>query len=311
MNIQLRTSSSINTIPIPIKYNKQAIKTLNMPFCKFCKDSGKTPREFNSHYPKDKPGKEGKVVCPTILSNECRYCRAKGHAKSHCPVLKEKNSRKRMTSVPQRFNRRGPQQTPNNLNGWAVKAMKQHRPKPNLRVQAVKYAASQNAFATLDEEGEKSKRHVALPKVVKVTAPTGSWSKKPDLSKEAIQQRLVSKRQELAVEEHLKEDEVGMTPLLSIKEACANIRQDQQILLRHGLAHVISRQEAEPEKCHEDVYDMRVDLNRRAYEAFNQEPAPSYTGSWADACCDSDSDIEEGEIKCDSFGRPETDNSAW
>ena len=287
MNIQLRTSSSINTIPIPIKYNKQAIKTLNMPFCKFCKDSGKTPREFNSHYPKDKPGKEGKVVCPTILSNECRYCRTKGHAKSHCPVLKEKNSRKRMTSVPQRFNRRGPPQIPNNLNGWAVKAMKQHRPKPNLRVQAVKYAASQNAFATLDEEGEKSKRHVALPKVVKVTAPTGSWSKKPDLSKEAIQQRLVSKRQELAVEEHLKEDEVGMTPLLSIKEA-------------------------EPEKCHEDVYDMRVDLNRRAYEAFNQEPAPSYTGSWADACSDSDSDSDiEGEIKCDNFGRPETDNSAW
>jgi len=285
MNIQLRTSSSINTIPIPIKYNKQAIKTLNMPFCKFCKDSGKTPREFNSHYPKDKPGKEGKVVCPTILSNECRYCRTKGHAKSHCPVLKEKNSRKRMTSVPQHFNRRGPPQIPNslNLNGWAVKAMKQHRPKPNLRVQAVKYAASQNAFVTLDEEGEKSKRHVALPKVVKVTAPTGSWGKKPDLTKEAIQQRLANKKQELAVEEQLKEDEVGMTPLLSVKEL---------------------------EKDHEDVYDARVSLNRAAYEVFNQCPVPTYIGSWADAC-DSDSDGEIVDEVWDSFGRPETDNSAW
>ena len=55
----------------------------------------------------------------------------------------------------------------------------------------------------------------------------------------------------------------------------------------------------------EDVYDARVELNRRAYEVFNQEPVPTYIGSWADAV-DSDSEDET-----DDFGRPTTDNSAW
>ncbi len=69
-------------------------------------------------------------------------------------------------------------------------------------------------------------------------------------------------KQELAVEEQLKEDAVEMTPLLSVKEAYAHIQK-----------------------------------------------TPTYIGSWADAA-DSDSDEEE-EIIYDSFGRPETDNSAW
>ena len=102
-----------------------------MGFCKFCKDAGKTQKEFTSHYPKDKPGKDGKVVCPTILSNECRYCHEKGHAKSHCPVLKAKNSRKRMTGGANRWRRR-PRQTESNLKGWVMTAGKQQKPRQHL-----------------------------------------------------------------------------------------------------------------------------------------------------------------------------------
>ena len=118
-------------------------------------------------------------------------------------------------------------------------------------------------------------------KVVKPKVAGGSWATKPDLTKEAIQQRLANKKQELAVEEQLKEDEVEMTPLLSVKEL---------------------------EKEHKDVYDARVSLNRAAYEVFNQCPVPSYIGSWADAV---DSEDDEEEIVLDDFGRPATDNSAW
>ena len=192
-----------------------------MPFCKFCKDSGKSQREFSSHYPKDKPGKAGKVICPTILSNDCRYCHEKGHAKSHCPKLKAKNSRKRL-SGPNRFRRR-PQKGPNTLNGWTMTAMKQQRPRtitPPKRKESK--AIEFNAFAALHASDDEDE-NVPHPAVVKPKAVAGSWAKKPDLSKEAIQQKLVSKKQELAVEQQVEEKD-KMTPLLTVKEAYAKIQ---------------------------------------------------------------------------------------
>jgi hypothetical protein len=196
-----------------------------MPFCKFCKDSGKSQREFTSHYTKDKPGKDGKVVCPTILSNDCRYCHKKGHAKSHCALLREKNNRKRL-SGPNRFRRR-PQKSPKPLNGWSMTTTKQQ---PSKRVGGPKRkeprSISFNAFAALHEEDDDRKvANEPVPKVMKPKAAGGSWAKKPNLSKEAIQQRLATKKQELAVEEHLKECDAGMTPLVTIKEAYANIKK--------------------------------------------------------------------------------------
>jgi hypothetical protein len=250
-----------NTISKPL----QTKHNYNMPFCKFCKDSGKTQQEFTSHYPKDKPGKGGKVVCPTILANNCRYCHEKGHAKSHCPVLKAKNSRKRL-SGPNHFRRRV-QSSSQNLNDWVMSAGAQKCPR---KVASTKpKAISHNAFSALvHDDDESTTRCVALPKVAKPTKVKGTWAKKPDLSEKAVAERLASKKQEIA--------------------------------------------EAEAEKCREDVYDARVSLNRAAYEVFNQEPVPSYIGSWADAV-DSEDEYSEGEFAegCDSFGRPVTDNSAW
>jgi hypothetical protein len=138
-------------------------------------------------------------------------------------------------------------------------AMKQQRPK---RVAVPKRKESKpigsNAFAALSEQNDK--KVVAVPKVMKPKAAAGSWSKKPDLSKEAIQQRVANNKQVLAVEE----DEVKMTPLLTLKEAYAKIQQ-----------------------------------------------APTYIGSWADACDSEDESDDEEEIVLDNLGRPATDNSAW
>jgi hypothetical protein len=58
----------------------------------------------------------GNVTCPTLLSQECRYCHKKGHTTSHCASLKkqkesEENSRrphispsKKETPAPKRSN---------------------------------------------------------------------------------------------------------------------------------------------------------------------------------------------------------------
>lgn len=55
--------------------------------CKVCKDAGKPESEYSTHFVKDR---EGKVVCPTLLSQQCRYCQKPGHTVSHCPTLEAK-----------------------------------------------------------------------------------------------------------------------------------------------------------------------------------------------------------------------------
>ena len=72
------------------------------PFCGICKKAGKTQQEFTSHFVKNAPN--GEVVCPTLLSTECRYCHDFGHTKAHCPKLLEKASRQAFHGKQQRAN---------------------------------------------------------------------------------------------------------------------------------------------------------------------------------------------------------------
>ena len=62
------------------------------PFCKVCRDAGKPASEYTSHFVKDQPGPEGKIVCPTLLNQACRICHNPGHTSSYCP---EYNNRRR------------------------------------------------------------------------------------------------------------------------------------------------------------------------------------------------------------------------
>jgi hypothetical protein len=57
------------------------------PYCKVCHDAGKSEKEYTSHYVRSAPGPEGKVVCPTLLSQECGYCGDCGHTPKFCPTL--------------------------------------------------------------------------------------------------------------------------------------------------------------------------------------------------------------------------------
>jgi hypothetical protein len=67
------------------RVNKVVVK----PCCKVCKDAGKSAQEYGSHWPKDK---DGVTVCPTLLSQECRYCEEMGHTVKYCPVLARSNA---------------------------------------------------------------------------------------------------------------------------------------------------------------------------------------------------------------------------
>ena len=55
------------------------------PYCKVCRDAGKPASEYTSHFVKDQPGPEGKIVCPTLLNQACRICHNTGHTSSYCP----------------------------------------------------------------------------------------------------------------------------------------------------------------------------------------------------------------------------------
>ena len=74
----------------------KAAKAAGKKFCAVCFNDGKSEDDFTSHWVKESVG--GKVCCPTLLANECRYCKKKGHKISHCRKLKRRNARR--TAAP-------------------------------------------------------------------------------------------------------------------------------------------------------------------------------------------------------------------
>jgi hypothetical protein len=62
---------------------KQNIKDIP-PYCKVCHDAGKS--DYNKHGLKDK---NGKTICPYLLSLQCNNCKAFGHTQKHCDKNKQ------------------------------------------------------------------------------------------------------------------------------------------------------------------------------------------------------------------------------
>jgi len=82
----LNTGRNVNNIVNSRKViNKTPVQT---PCCKVCKDAGKDESIFATHWAKDS---SGNVICPTLLEQECRWCKEKGHTVKYCKKLAKKN----------------------------------------------------------------------------------------------------------------------------------------------------------------------------------------------------------------------------
>ncbi len=67
----------------------QRKETVKKPFCKVCKDAGKSEKEYTSHFVRQTPHPESPIICPTILNTKCNFCNGIGHLVSRCPSKKE------------------------------------------------------------------------------------------------------------------------------------------------------------------------------------------------------------------------------
>jgi len=72
-------------------------KQPNKSFCKVCKDAGKSEEEYTSHFVRATPDKNAPIVCPVLLSIECRFCGKNGHTESYCKdkeILKKRKEKR-------------------------------------------------------------------------------------------------------------------------------------------------------------------------------------------------------------------------
>lgn len=58
-------------------------------YCKVCHDAGKEEKVYTSHFIRESPNPESRVVCPTLLALECKYCFKSGHTIKYCTILKK------------------------------------------------------------------------------------------------------------------------------------------------------------------------------------------------------------------------------
>ena len=129
----------------------QRKETAKNPFCKVCKDAGKSEKEYTSHFIRQTPHPESPVVCPTILSFKCNFCNCIGHSSSKCQVKKDMERTEKRKSIESRKDR-------------------------SLNVVEKKSGIKSNNFAVLnnfdsDDEVEKEQFHISENVTVRKKKP--------------------------------------------------------------------------------------------------------------------------------------------
>lgn len=119
------------------------------PFCKVCCDAGKPESLYTNHFVRSGPNPNSKVICPTLLSLECRYCSKKGHTVKFCSVLEKSK---------------------NQANKILVKENVCHK----------KEAKPTNAFAILEEDSDEEETNVEKTNVEETNVEETNVSNKID-----------------------------------------------------------------------------------------------------------------------------------
>lgn len=107
--------------------------------CKVCQDAGKSEEIYRSHFIRETRDPNSRVICPTLLSQECRFCFKKGHTTKYCSTLKE--------------NERNKQQQQRALKPTPQKPAEKPKPKPV------------NQYACLDSDSEEEDQKVSFKPV--------------------------------------------------------------------------------------------------------------------------------------------------
>ena len=118
-------------------------------FCKVCLDAGKAESEYTSHFIRETRDPNSKVVCPTLLALECRFCFGQGHTVKYCTVLIKKEKEKNRSQKSSEYN-----STTNLTN-------------VNLTNKKVGKKPA-NAFACLDGDSDEEETHVLKKTIKKV-----------------------------------------------------------------------------------------------------------------------------------------------
>jgi hypothetical protein len=74
--------------------SQSKIQTQSKTFCKVCFDAGKPESVYTSHFVKASKDINSAIVCPTLLAQECRYCKKSGHTVKYCKVLEKDNKQR-------------------------------------------------------------------------------------------------------------------------------------------------------------------------------------------------------------------------
>ena len=150
-------------------------------FCKVCFAAKKSEEEYTSHFVRDQPGPNGIVVCPYLLSLECRSCGVKGHTPKHCPRVLRRDEERRSESRQNRWDSRHGRQEEN---GWATTVGKKTRVVFSNVPSGVQEEERQptNIWTALGKDAEEEEEPVILspvelPHFCK-QLPQGAWSSK-------------------------------------------------------------------------------------------------------------------------------------
>lgn len=170
-----------------------SLRRARNPFCGVCKKAGKAHSVYTSHFVRDKPN--GKIVCPTLLSTECRYCHDLGHTKTHCPKLAEKAQRRSRYEKQQRTylkkqkaedSLRAQVEAAQQEQGQTFIAMNYGNSTVRIPVKcqaaSTKKAQKQRsvgsvfaAFCSDSDDSDDEQDTVAVPAVVQPRQPIGCW----------------------------------------------------------------------------------------------------------------------------------------